>query len=954
MANYQELKQAIADVIKTNGNQEITGQIMQNVLFSIINQVGKNATFAGMATPGTTPGTPDGNVFYLATVPGSYPNFGGAQVEDGELTFLRWSNGQWYKDFAKLQPTLVFDAKPIEGSKNPVYSGGVYKAIAEQKEQVDAARDEALQQINERGQELILIFNTQKVTPEMLSEETKQYINASGGGTITNLPDGEDIMTTGGDAPVLKFANKKYIPGNFSGSGRVFLRKNIVNGKNVLTQDMIPIDGKNTIYIIQYDYDLNSSTITIPENCILRYEGGSLNNGNIVGDFTSFIFNYKYSNTLNVTRINIAGDANSVYNILSLNDVLIKDGVVNVDNQITIDGKSGNAKLDFKNVKFKLKNNAKNKIKITNFNNLVISNLSVIGDSINDSSGKPYNTDASLSAVLISEMNNVVLKDSFIGNVRGKGVDFLKCKNCTVINTNIEKSTYTNIGSDSCDYVSFINCTLIGLGDRGSVEENKGYGAGISINAGYKAYVRNNIIKGVSDTAIQCNGFVYSYLLYNIIDGFGKDGIKAMRSPVFDENGVSEYALLQGNVIMRKFEGKSDGSFYIGTSDVLCADIKDNYTIGGVAPKDNGNDYNWSTCIYQVRQSIKADAKRSCSIINNVFHSKISLHCGDNIIVTNNKAKLFEIVGSPDYGCNIDSLDCSYNSFENELSNSYWVFNLIGLVCKNCAFGHNNINIKSTILYCTNCNFDDFVFSDNVIVTLQSLFVLKATETDFGKIKKMEIKNNKYDGFTLPTGFYSPISTSGEIHIDLYVVRNNVFTTTRPTQLDIDGTEYSIDNCISENNMVNESMFYLYNTRMKGLIKRYINKVKIKFISSTMPVIPLAVQGDAFEAISAKDRIECVFNGVNWYSDSVIYTGDDSPFSEILHITRILDGKRQIYNGSNWVDDNGYTKKIIYVGTTSQRPTTEVKKGFVYFDISKNIPIWWTGNKWVKADGMDA
>lgn len=282
MANWETLKEAIGQVIKPNGREEITGQIMQNVLFSIINQVGKNATFAGMATPGTAPGTPDGNVFYLATVPGSYPNFGGAQVKDGELTFLRWSNGQWYKDFAKLQPTLVFDAKPIEGSKNPVYSGGVYKAIAEQKEQVDAARDEALRQINERGQELILIFNTQKVTPEMLSEETKQYINASGGGTITNLPDGEDIMTTGGDAPVLKFANKKYIPENFSGSGRVFLRKNIVNGKNVLTQDMIPIDGKNTIYIIQYDYDLNGSILNIPKNCVLKFDGGSVKNGTMV------------------------------------------------------------------------------------------------------------------------------------------------------------------------------------------------------------------------------------------------------------------------------------------------------------------------------------------------------------------------------------------------------------------------------------------------------------------------------------------------------------------------------------------------------------------------------------------------------------------------------------------------------------------------------------------------
>lgn len=63
MGNYEQLKQAISDVIKTNGNQEITGAIMQNALLSIISTVGSNATFAGIATPETNPGTPDKNVF---------------------------------------------------------------------------------------------------------------------------------------------------------------------------------------------------------------------------------------------------------------------------------------------------------------------------------------------------------------------------------------------------------------------------------------------------------------------------------------------------------------------------------------------------------------------------------------------------------------------------------------------------------------------------------------------------------------------------------------------------------------------------------------------------------------------------------------------------------------------------------------------------------------------------
>lgn len=43
---------------------------------------------------------------------------------------------------------------------------------------------------------------------------------------------------------------------------------------NLLTQDMI--NEPNTIYHIQYDYDLNGQTITVPEGCTLEFEGGSL------------------------------------------------------------------------------------------------------------------------------------------------------------------------------------------------------------------------------------------------------------------------------------------------------------------------------------------------------------------------------------------------------------------------------------------------------------------------------------------------------------------------------------------------------------------------------------------------------------------------------------------------------------------------------------------------------
>lgn len=65
MGNYEQLKAAIAAVIKQNGNNEITGDILQNTLTTIVSNVGKDSTFAGVATPETVPGTPDQNVFTL-------------------------------------------------------------------------------------------------------------------------------------------------------------------------------------------------------------------------------------------------------------------------------------------------------------------------------------------------------------------------------------------------------------------------------------------------------------------------------------------------------------------------------------------------------------------------------------------------------------------------------------------------------------------------------------------------------------------------------------------------------------------------------------------------------------------------------------------------------------------------------------------------------------------------
>lgn len=140
MGNYEQLKQAIADVVKSNGNQEITGQILQNALLTIISRVGSGATFAGIATPTTNPGTPDQNVFYIASEDGIYSNFGNVVLEN-EVAIFTNGNGIWqkgktgiatYKQVSELEyksiPSIIEIIKPYNNWIRDKYNLGYYDA----------------------------------------------------------------------------------------------------------------------------------------------------------------------------------------------------------------------------------------------------------------------------------------------------------------------------------------------------------------------------------------------------------------------------------------------------------------------------------------------------------------------------------------------------------------------------------------------------------------------------------------------------------------------------------------------------------------------------------------------------------------------------------------------------------------------------------------------------------
>ena len=100
MANYETLKTAIQSVVKTNGNNEITGALLQQALLSMISSLGAYFQFLGVAKIETNPGTPDQNVAYIAG-PGTYPNFDSFVVPQDHIGFFAY-NGTWNNQAFKI------------------------------------------------------------------------------------------------------------------------------------------------------------------------------------------------------------------------------------------------------------------------------------------------------------------------------------------------------------------------------------------------------------------------------------------------------------------------------------------------------------------------------------------------------------------------------------------------------------------------------------------------------------------------------------------------------------------------------------------------------------------------------------------------------------------------------------------------------------------------------------
>ena len=126
--NYEQLLADIRAVIKPNGEGEITGQTMQNVLVRIVEDLASCWTYGGVIGKTTVPDTDKPHTFYLLAEVGNYPNLGGIEHEGG-IGIALWDGASWDYENLPANAIITTDAAPTAGSTNPVQSGGTCNAI---------------------------------------------------------------------------------------------------------------------------------------------------------------------------------------------------------------------------------------------------------------------------------------------------------------------------------------------------------------------------------------------------------------------------------------------------------------------------------------------------------------------------------------------------------------------------------------------------------------------------------------------------------------------------------------------------------------------------------------------------------------------------------------------------------------------------------------------------------
>ena len=249
-----DLKANKSDVVKTNAAQdaEISRKANQQDVERSLNilrkEIGERTVVEGNVN--NNPDEED-----LTSKMGSN-NRAVLSLKDREYNPLEFS-GKGYKILRKNIQEVTCAITKIQVTKAPTTDGYVSLIINGVETHVDlvASTDNTIALVA-------------KKIADKLSETMDEYVTSVDGALVTCT------RRFGGDVTASSFS------GVSTGSEATVSESSKTELRNLITAVML--NQSNCIYEIRYDFDLDGKTIEVPENCTLKFEGGSLGNGRIL------------------------------------------------------------------------------------------------------------------------------------------------------------------------------------------------------------------------------------------------------------------------------------------------------------------------------------------------------------------------------------------------------------------------------------------------------------------------------------------------------------------------------------------------------------------------------------------------------------------------------------------------------------------------------------------------
>lgn len=742
----------------------------------------------------------------------------------------------------------------------------------------------------------------------------RQYV----GTAVSEMVDEEDITID--EDNLLRLKNRSYSKG--VGMGYVILRR----GKSFASQ----VTAANTIYEIRYDFDLAGEEVAIPEGCTLKFEGGRLMNGTVIGHNTeissarNLIFSkitlsgaWKvldiYSEWFDFSTLDDVDNIINFRNLIALTDAGLQNNIYLADGTYYTQKNGGLLQLK-SNTQFFMAGTIKimpnsdareSVILVHNAANVGIYGGTIIGDIeshvTNENSTDEWNHGIKISG----SSSNVTIKGVTILKQHGDGIDIID------------------------DYKAVTSPAFITID---SVIIDKNGRNGISIESGHDIVIRNSVISGTSEIkdispglAIDIEPWIETADVYNILiedctlnnpKGFDKYDI-ALQPNISKENKD-----FKNNITLRRCKARGIGIFSAnGVNIEIC--FVENMGL------HNALNTTFADC------SVSVD---------------FNLHNGNNVIIR---------------GCNVNTLNFNEPVYDVKVENSVFSGSFNSWVAENIKITGStmaSVNIQNTINFLAeNSKITAPVITsgDNIIISKCDV-ILKGLFVPYNNsVTNLVFKDNRisFEEYNENVQFYGAAIWDG-----------NIITSGVKLQVRAESKFYrNIFVYLSEQAAEGFIILQLANATFELIDNHFHNVTSVFALWTSSEVIynskELIAPTTNLSGFKPLDGCLAMYMGIPyiyvnnvWFALALMASGVSSARpTNIARGTLYFDStlvKPIWWSDSEWVDANGFNADLARGGTTSERPhLSSTDCGFIFYDTTLEKPIIWNGTKWCYMDG---